>query len=175
MDRELKIRILKKFGLRSLIVFIIWLIVYHSFIIPDGRINQFLTGTVITGTLSGLKLLGHNSVREDNYVLIDNEPVVLVADNCNGLELFVLYAGFILCFPGRIGFKLIFIPAGISLIYGINVLREIVLALNYKFFRETFEFNHKYTYVLIVYIFVFILWRIWIKRYSIISERYSRA
>ena len=175
MDRELKIKILKKFGLRSLIVFIIWMLLYHGYIIPDGRLNQFLTGTVITGTLTGLNLLGHNSIREDNYVLIDSEPMVLVADNCNGLELFVLYAGFLICFPGRLKYKLIFIPVGIILIYTINVIREIILALNYKFFRETFEFNHKYTYVLIVYIFVFILWRVWIKRYSIISDQISHG
>ena len=125
----------------------------------------------------GAKIKGPAIIAEITFaeetVMIDNEPVVLVADECNGLELFVLYAGFIICFPGKIKFKLIFIPIGILLIYFVNVIREIVLALNYKFFRESFEFNHKYTYVLIVYIFVFILWRIWIKRYSIIAEKVS--
>lgn len=175
MEKEEKIQILKKFGIRSLLAFTIWIFLYYGVIIPDGRLNKFLTGTVIYGTLTGLKILGHNSVRADNYVLIDNEPMVLVADGCNGLELFILYAGFIICFPGKIRYKLIFIPMGIILIYLINVIREIFLALNYKFFRESFEFNHKYTYVLVVYIFVFILWRIWIKKYSIISEKFHHA
>lgn len=173
MEKEEKVSILKKFGIRSLIAFVLWMFLYHGIIAPDGRINQFLTNTVISGTLVGLNIFGYESVRHDHSILIDGEPMVLVADGCNGLELFALYAGFIICFPGRIKFKLIFIPLGIALIYIINVLREITLALNYKFFRETFEFNHKYTYVLIVYIFVFILWRIWIKRYSLISEKYA--
>jgi exosortase/archaeosortase family protein len=170
MKKEDKYHILKVFGLRSLLAFIIWMFLYHGIIIPDGRINLFLTNTVIYGTLFGLKALGYQCIQQGQTVLIDGEPVVLVADACNGLELFVLYAGFIICFPGRIKFKLLFIPFGILLIYIINVFREIILALNYKFFRESFEFNHKYTYVLIVYVFVFILWRIWIKRYSVIGE-----
>jgi len=171
MKKEEKRQILKVFGIRSLIAFVLWMLLYHGIIIPDGRINLFLTNTVIDGTLFGLKVLGHDCIQQGHIVLIDNAPVVLVADECNGLELFVLYAGFIICFPGRIKFKLFFIPIGILLIYFVNVIREIILALNYKFFRESFEFNHKYTYVLVVYIFVFILWRIWIKKYSIIAEK----
>jgi len=173
MEKEEKVRILKKFGVRSLIAFVLWMFLYHGIIAPDGRVNEFLTNSVISGTLVGLKILGHESERQEHFVLIDDEPMVLVADACNGLELFVLYAGFIICFPGRIKYKLFFIPIGIILIYFVNVLREIILALNYKFLRDTFEFNHKYTYVLIVYVFVFILWRIWIKNYSLISEKYS--
>lgn len=171
MNKEEKYHILKVFGIRSVLAFIIWMLLYHGIIVPDGRVNQFLTNTVIEGTLFGLKVLGHDCIQQGHTVLIDDDPVVLVADECNGLELFVLYAGFIICFPGRIKYKLLFIPIGILLIYIVNVIREIILALNYKFFRESFEFNHKYTYVLIVYIFVFILWRIWIKRYSIIAQK----
>jgi len=165
-----KKRLLKGFAIKAIITFIIWTVIYYGLIIPDGRLNSFLTDTVIKGTTAGLTILGYDTRGEGDMVFIDNQPVVLVADACNGLELFALYIGFLLCFPGKWKYKVIFIPAGIILIYLINVIREIVLALNYKFFQNTFDFNHKYTYVFIVYIFVFAIWRFWLNKYSILAK-----
>ena len=162
--------LLKSFALKAVITFIAWLVLYYGFIIPDGRLNRFLTSTVIHGTTIGLSLLGYETSGANDMILIDGQPVVLVADACNGLELFALYVGFLLCFPGKWKYKFFFIPIGIFLIYLVNVLREIVLALNYKFFQETFDFNHKYTYVFVVYLFVFGIWRYWLNRYSILSN-----
>ena len=162
--------IVKKFLIRAGIIYVGWLILYHAVIIPDGRLNKFLTDQVSAGTVVGLELLGYDTefkiVDDKNMVYIDGQAVVLVADACNGLELFALYTGFLLAFPGRWTYKAIFIPVGIFLIYLINIAREIALSLNYKFFQETFELNHKYTYVFIVYVFVFIIWRFWLKNYS---------
>lgn len=162
--------LLKGFGIKAVITFVVWTVLYYGLIIPDGRLNHFLTNTVIKGTTVGLSWFGYDTKGADSMVYIDNQPVVLVADACNGLELFALYVGFLLCFPGQWKYKLIFIPIGIGLIYLINVAREITLALNYKFFQETFDFNHKYTYVFVVYIFVFAIWRYWLNHYSILAK-----
>ncbi len=163
-------KLVKVFLIRSGIAYVVWLIAYYGFIQADGRLNAFLTNLVIDGTVMGLNLFGYSTSGEGNLVLIDNQPVVLVADACNGLELFALYAGFLICFPGKLIYKALFIPLGIGVIFLVNVGREIVLSLNYKFFQETFEFNHKYTYVFVVYIVVFMIWRFWLKRFSVIAN-----
>ena len=167
-QQEKKSALIRIVAIRAVIAFVMWLIVYHGYIIPDGRLNKLLTNSVIAGTNYGLNLIGYDTSSSvaSSMVYIDNQPVVLVADACNGLELFALYTGFLICFPGRIKYKMIFIPLGIGLIYLVNVMREITLAINYKFFQETFDFNHKYTYVFIVYLFVFAIWRFWLNRYS---------
>ncbi|MEP0366655.1 MAG: archaeosortase/exosortase family protein [Cyclobacteriaceae bacterium] len=163
-------KLVKVFLIRAGIAYVLWLAIFYGFIQPDGRLNAFLTQQVIDGTVIGLDVLGYETHGKGDLVYIDNQPVVLVADACNGLELFALYAGFLLCFPGRWVYKAIFIPTGIGIIFLVNVIREIVLSLNYKFFQETFEFNHKYTYVFVVYIVVFLIWRFWLKRYSVIAN-----
>lgn len=163
-------RLLKGFAIKAIVTFISWVIIYYGFIIPDGRVNGFLTQSVIRGTTLGLSWLGYDTKGQGNMIFIDSQPVVLVADACNGLELFALYIGFLLCFPGKWKYKLIFITIGVFFLYAINVIREIVLALNYKFFQESFDFNHKYTYVFIVYLFVFSIWRFWLNRYSILAK-----
>ena len=165
--------IVKKFLIRAILLFISWVILYYFIIIPDGRLNVFLTQTVIDGTVFGLNLFGYDAHGEGAMVYIDNIAVVQVADGCNGLELFALYIGFLLAFPGKWVYKLFFVPIGAILIFIINVLREIALALNYKFYPETFELNHKYTYVFIVYLFIFLIWRYWLNRYSLIANMQS--
>ncbi|MFY0600315.1 MAG: archaeosortase/exosortase family protein [Cyclobacteriaceae bacterium] len=170
ISREGRKKLVKIFLIRSGITYLMWQITYYGFILPHGKVNLFLTNLVIKGTVFGLDLLGYETIGEGRIVTIDSEPVVLVGDSCNGLELFVLYSGFLLCFPGKIKYKLFFIPIGISIIFILNVIREITLSLNYKFFRESFEFNHKYTYVMVVYLTVFAIWRFWLKKYSAISS-----
>jgi len=162
--------IVKKFLIRAGIVYVSWLVLYHAVIVPYTSINQILTEKVIQGTVWGLDILGYETTGEGDLIYIDGQAVVLVADACNGLELFALYTGFLLAFPGRWTYKAVFIPLGIFAIFLINILREIALSLNYKFFQETFELNHKYTYVFIVYIFVFVIWRYWLKNYSLLVK-----
>jgi len=171
-------KILKSFAVKAALLLFGWLIIYHGFIVPDGRANKWLTDQVVNGTKIGLSLIGYESaqglVDESNpdssrYIYIENQPVVLVADECNGFELMALFIGFLLAFPGPWKWKALFIPIGSIIIFLVNVIREVVLALNYKYFQETFDFNHKYTYVLIVYLVIFMIWRFWMNRFSILS------
>ncbi|MEQ8237620.1 MAG: archaeosortase/exosortase family protein [Cyclobacteriaceae bacterium] len=176
-----KIRsILKKFVIRSTVIFIVWMVAYHGFIGPNGKADEWLTTKVVQSTKIGLTLLGYDttprkgdSEKGDNsrFVYIDGQPVVLVDDPCNGLELVALFIGFLLCFPGPLRYKAVIIPVGSSIVFLINVIREVVLALNYKYFQQTFDFNHKYTYVFFVYLAIFLMWRFWLNQYSSIGKR----
>jgi exosortase/archaeosortase family protein len=163
-------KIVRLFLIRAAIAYISWLILYYGFIQPEGTVNYVLTNLVIKVTVLGLELLGYQTSGLGDMILIDGQPVVLVADACNGLELIALFVGFIVCFPGRVVYKSVFIVIGSFVIFLINILREIVLSLNYKYFQETFDFNHKYTYVFVVYVFVFFMWRIWLKKYSVLHD-----
>ena len=172
--------LLKSFAIKSAILFVGWMLLYHGFIVPDGRANKWLTDKVVLGTNIGLRILGYDSNQgsldlkdphSSRYVYIDNQPVVLVADECNGFELIALYIGFILAFPGPWKWKALFIPIGTLIIFFVNIAREVTLALNYKYFQETFDFNHKYTYVFVVYLVIFLIWRVWLNKYSIIANK----
>ena len=172
--------ILKSFLIKAIIIFVVWQVAYYGFILPNGRANSWLTIQVVTGTKVGLDLLGYDSdfgqtdiknPQSSRYIYIDNQPVVLVADECNGFELMALYIGFLLAFPGPWKWKAIFILVGTVVIFIVNILREVVLALNYKYFQESFDFNHKYTYVFVVYSVIFLIWRFWLNNYSLISQK----
>jgi exosortase/archaeosortase family protein len=91
---------------------------------------------------------------------------VIVGPPCNGLALFALFIAFMLSFPGPIKHKLWYIPAGIIAIHVINVLRVLALVALVNWKEEWLEFNHDYTFTILVYLFVFFLWYLWIKKFS---------
>lgn len=176
--------LLRLFLIKAVIFYIGWLILFHGFIAPSGTVNNFLTVTVAKGTAIGGELLGYDTHIEtktnkdeahnlSSTVYLDGNASVLVADPCNGLELFALFIGFIVCFPGPIIPKVIFSVCGTLALFFVNILREIALAMNYLHFRSSFHFNHKYTYAIAVYVVVFLIWKYWLNHYSALSSKYN--
>jgi exosortase/archaeosortase family protein len=89
-----------------------------------------------------------------------HERALSIADVCNGLELIVLYVGFILCFPAGVYRKALFILSGSVLIYIVNVARCAALVLIYMHSPALLDFSHHYLFTFLVYSFVFFLWYI---------------
>ncbi len=177
-----KKKLLKVFLIKATVFYLGWVILFHGFIKPEGSVNNFLTLTVANGTGVVSEVFGYDAYviserKEDSpehlyaTVYMDNEPAVKIADPCNGLELIALFVGFIVCFPGGVRPKILFSIFGALVLFSINILRELALALNYMYFRSSFDFNHKYTYAIAVYAMVFIIWRYWLNNYSAIGKK----
>ncbi|MBK9536974.1 MAG: hypothetical protein IPO10_17715 [Flavobacteriales bacterium] len=56
------------------------------------------------------------------------------------------------------------------IIHLINVLRIIALSIIVTINYELLNFNHDYTFYVVVYGCVFILWYVWVKRFAPLSE-----
>jgi exosortase family protein XrtF len=119
-----------------------------------------------------LKLMGYDLVQE--YMVADCEAVLTFPNNgficigkgCSGLELFLLFFGFIFLMKGRLVDKLWFVPLGALAILVLNIIRIIALSVIYYHHPEYLEFNHKYTFVIIVYGAIFGLWVLWINKFA---------
>jgi exosortase family protein XrtF len=157
----------------AMLLYLVWYFIYDQWLHPDGRLDNWLA--VQEAWLSGalLKLFGFAGSASGDMVKIDGYTVVRIGDPCNGMVLFALFGGFILAYPGLWRAKLYFIPLGMAAIFFLNILRIIALALNSYYFRQSLEFNHKYTFTFIVYAFIFAFWMIWIKRYGKQPQNYS--
>lgn len=105
-------------------------------------------------------VLLENNVARINF---HNHKSMNIADGCNGLELFVLYVGFLLCMPASISRKLFFIAIGIPILHLANVLRCFGLVELQIYLARYFEFAHHYVFKIVVYGIIFLLW-IWFSR-----------
>jgi exosortase/archaeosortase family protein len=147
---------------------------WHAFF-PVAWCNGFLTRHLAGVGVGGLRLFGLDAHREATTLYVEGQPLLYIGDPCNGLDFFGLFACFVLAFPARRVAKLWFLPLGLLTIHLLNALRVVVLCLNYWYFRSSFDFNHKYTFVVIVYGVMLLLWMRWARKYAPAAGGAARA
>ncbi len=179
----------KKFILRAVIILVAWKILYLVFLLPSRVVDKPLSHAVAGGAAWTLNKFTHSTnysdKSEDGKVITDyglttmpldniyfrDDNVVSIEDPCNGLELFVLYAGFIICMPALIQRKVIFIVGGILLIHVINVLRCAGITYVTLYYPGNADFAHHYVFTFIVYAFIMGLWLIFSKKLNLVNAK----
>jgi exosortase/archaeosortase family protein len=153
-----------RFTLVCLGLYLGWVLSYEQVLNPDGRLDQALS-TGIASTAAALLqkagIVAATTASAPTTVTMHGEAAVLVGNPCNGLVLYVLFAGFVLAYPGSRWRKAWFIPAGIGAIFLLNAARVAALALNHTYWYRTVNFNHHYTFTFIAYAAILGLWRLW--------------
>lgn len=192
----------KTFLWRALALFIGWKLLYSFVLSPRDMPDAFLTRQLGNGTAMALNwfyrtddfsaqhtarfekygqdslLLTKSMVRCKNCTMEDGRKIVNVLGifrACNGLELMILYAGFILCFTGSIPRKLIYIFLGIIGLYILNVFRCMFLGFVLLEHAQHFDIAHKYFFNTIVYALTFLLWVFYVKGLPSKNEKVDYA
>ncbi|OUJ71215.1 exosortase X [Hymenobacter crusticola] len=158
---------LLRFTLLAVGIYLLWFFGYEHYLAPEGKLDATLSQNIAGASATLLRLFGFQAStasNQPNLILLDGYPSVSVWPACNGMVLYALFGGFILAFPGASRHKLWFIPAGIAVIYGINVLRIAILCINHLYSHQTVDFNHHYTFTFVVYGCIFLLWMWWATR-----------
>jgi exosortase family protein XrtF len=166
---------IKLFLLKVSTFYISWSLLYVFVLQPNRVVDAYLTRNLgaLTATLMQLILPSHSvQVIHDalmSSLQIDGSFNIFILDGCNGLELYVLYVGFILCFPFKNNSTLKYIVLGLLSIFLLNLLRCTVLSY-LKFHKVSyFDIIHHYIFTITVYSFICALW------YRYITENLRKA
>lgn len=163
-------RLLRRFLLLTGGMYLLWFFGYEQWLALDGRLDTALCANIARASVWGLQAAGFDAAVDPHnqyLLLMSGQPAVIVGIPCNGLVLYALFAGFVLAFPGPWRRKLWFIPAGMALIWGLNVVRVAALAINHHYAHQSVDFNHHYTFTFVVYGCIFGLWMLWAKRLAV--------
>ncbi len=163
-------KFLASFILKAGLIYIVWYVLYEKWLLEDGFVDHFLINHLVSSTQNVLNLFGFDTFSYADAVGVDGTHGVLIGAPCNGMDLFALFAGFIIAFPGKIKNKLVFIPIGLLVIHCLNIVRLVALALVVVYYPDSLQFNHKYTFTIFVYFCIFLMWVMWVKKYSGISK-----
>ncbi len=158
---------LNLFLIKCAVLFIGWLALYTFYIHPNGTLDRFAVDLLIREGTWVLDAIGYDTIQEDlegdvRTLGIDGSFGVWVGDPCNGVEVIALFIGFLIAFPAKKKHLWWFIPTGVIAIHHLNLLRVIVLAIIQSKAPEYLDFNHTYTFTILIYGFVAALWYIWI-------------
>jgi len=151
-----------------------WYLVYNLWLHPQETLDMYVIDTTIAISKWILEACGYLVFTGVERVIgVDGTGGLWIGDNCNGIALFALFTGFIVAYPGNWKRKIVFIITGILLIQLLNVLRVVCLAILDTHSRTWTEFNHTYTFTVIIYGFIFWLWMLWANKFSGASLRSS--
>lgn len=167
----MKINPLSKFFLKAAGLFVAWQLLYGLWIKPDQRLDNWLSYGVGKGAAVLMQLFGQeaacNKLANGSIMFYwNNQQAVFIGNACNGMEVMALFLGFILLISGSWKKKAWFLPLGMGIIFISNSIRVALLGVNYLSSPDTFDFNHKYTYLIAVYSIVFLLWMWWVEHFS---------
>ena len=145
----------------------IYLDYYHSRGLPD-----IITRLVGDQTEALISSFGYEAMAAPSsmYPLmnlsINDIFIARIIEGCNSLSLIILFLAFMLAFMGKTKPTLLYIMAGIAIIYSINVLRIAGLSIGIYEMPQHSYFLHQIAFPLVIYGTVFLLWIIWIYIYS---------
>jgi len=164
--RELPVSV-KFFIKRATILFVCWLLLYHLILEPIGIPDNQLTQLVLWGTTKVLSLFYASAYYKDAIIYINGHDTISIVSSCNGLEVIVLYWGFLLCVPTTRKRLLWYSLNGFILICVLNVLRCVGLAVMTLNNHPLTDFAHHYAFKLVIYGVIFLLWMSYSKKYRL--------
>lgn len=166
---------------RALLLLLIWKSLYGLVLNPVGEPDRWLVRTLGESTSAVLNLaFGEQRYRVRHFMAPrpgvpqgmefcaqvyrpGKRSDIGIYPGCNGLELMVLSAGFILCFEGGAKRKSAYILSSILCIMLVNIVRCCLLTVIKTDHPVYFVFAHKYLFNLSGYAVVFLFWMGYVK------------
>ena len=98
-------------------------------------------------------------------LLTKNDRTILsVFEGCNGLNVMIVFASFVVAFGGKARSIFLFILSGAFLLHLANLMRLVLLYQTALKRPALFYYFHKYLFTAVLYVVVFGLWYFWIER-----------
>ena len=131
----------------------------------DGITSNVAHLTEKTANLIGINIstdVGHLC-----YNIIYHQKIVgRIIEGCNAISVIILFVSFIVAFSGKLKQTLLYVLAGSVLIYLLNILRIVLLVVLVYNYPSEEHLLHGVLFPLIIYGIVFILWVIWVNKFS---------
>ena len=96
--------------------------------------------------------------------------IARMIEGCNAISVIILFASFVVSFSGKLKPTLFFIFWGSFIVYVLNVIRIGLLCMALYWFPEQKSLFHDVLFPLFIYGVVFILWVVWVNKYSLYAK-----
>ena len=169
-----------RFILTFLTVYIVLSVGYKFYLdLSDGSkfYPDYLTHTVAKQSQDLLNTFGYETRVEPHAdeptmkIIVRDKYVARVVEGCNSISVIILFIAFVIAFSGRLKTTLFFLLAGSTLIYIVNLLRITILSIGLFHYPWRREILHVVIFPSIIYGMVFILWMVWVNRFSKLNSK----
>ena len=165
---------------KFLLIYITLTVGYESYLSQFDKTNFEVDGFtkfVAKQTVDLLTFFGYSAHTSVNVavlsvkIIFNNIYIAQIIEGCNGLSVIILFSAIVFAFTGKPKQTLIFIIIGSLLIHLLNITRIALLCILIYSFPEYEEILHSIIFPLIIYGFVFLLWIIWVNKFSLYAKK----
>ena len=107
-------------------------------------------------------------------LIFHQKYVARIIEGCNAISVIILFVSFIVAFSGKLIPTLLYLFGGSLIIYILNVLRIAALSTLIFYFPSQESLLHGVVFPLSIYGVVFILWLIWVRKFSKYASKNSK-
>ena len=134
--------------------------VYDIYLLPNGKLDEFLSlsGVIIASKV--LTVLGFAIESEGRIIGFVGARVVEINNGCNGLQLFGMFSGFIVSYPGIWKNRFILLATGSTVLFFVNALRIAFFAVFNSIYPEHWDLAHDTSSYIFFYPVVLTFWYI---------------
>lgn len=97
-----------------------------------------------------------------------------IIEGCNALSVMILFVSFIFAFSGKFKQTVLFILFGCISIHIFNIIRIALLGVSMFHYPQYQEVLHGVIFPLFIYGVVFILWIVWVNKFSSYAKKSSK-
>lgn len=133
---------------------------------------DYLTHLVAEQTNALLNELGYQThvIPHENEpsmkIIMNGKYVARVIEGCNAISVIILFLSFIVAFAGKFKTTLLYGLAGSIIIYAFNLIRIVILSIGLYHYPWRREVLHTVIFPMLIYGTVFLLWMVWVNRFS---------
>lgn len=163
------------FLLKFFLLYVVLTIGYKAYLSQFDQTNFEVDGftAAVADQSSGvLVFMGKEAKTEPNAfepcvnLLYQGKFIARIIEGCNALSVMILFAAFVFAFSSTWIKTLTYIIAGCLIIHILNVLRIALLAMALYSYPEYEHLLHGVFFPLFIYGVVFILWVLWVQKFS---------
>lgn len=103
-------------------------------------------------------------------LIVNNKYLARIIEGCNSISVIILFISFIIAFSGKLKTTLFYLISGSVLIYSVNLVRIVVITIGLYHYPWRQEILHTVIFPVIIYGMVFLLWILWVNRFSTLSK-----
>lgn len=142
----------------------------------DGMTNLVANQTrwLISQFNSEVSILPHSG-QPSIKLYYNYEYVARIVEGCNAVSVMILFVAFVVAFTGKLRTTVLFLLGGCLLIHLLNIARIAALAAALHHFPAQEHLLHDILFPLAIYGVVFLLWMLWVNKFSRYAQGADKA
>ncbi|MCF6128310.1 exosortase family protein XrtF [Flavobacterium sp. AS60] len=170
---------LGKFILSYLVLTFIYQSYLSRYNVKDFEVD-FFTQVVADQSATVLSWIDSNSYTMPHQteptvkLIYKGKYISRIIEGCNAISVIILFISFVIAFTGKFKKTVLFIVFGIVLIHVLNIARIGLLCVALYHFPQYEHLLHGVIFPLVIYGVVFLLWVLWVNKYSLYATEVDK-